>query len=252
MLEILPKNKRETAREYVSRVLKYNIVNLNLKPGQAISENEIAELLGVSRTPVREAFLELAKASIVEVYPQKGTYISLIDMEMVEEARFMRCVLEKAIVDLACEKLTERDFIFLQHNLELQEYCVSRGDYKQLLKHDNDFHKYLFKACNKERVYNTLRGMMTHFDRVRILNLAEMDMRKTVDEHSAILDAIKVRDKKKSVTLMEKHLTRVLFDQSYLAKQHPEYFKRSKASPASGQANDDVQYNNKEAEIYIS
>ncbi len=83
MLEILPKNKRETAREYVTRVLKYNIVNLNLKPGQAISENEIAELLGVSRTPVREAFLELAKASIVEVYPQKGTYISLIDMEMV-------------------------------------------------------------------------------------------------------------------------------------------------------------------------
>ena len=62
MLEILPKNKRETAREYVTRVLKYNIVNLNLKPGQAISENEIAELLGVSRTPVREAFLELAKA----------------------------------------------------------------------------------------------------------------------------------------------------------------------------------------------
>jgi len=248
VLEVLERKKRENAREYVARVLKYNIVNLNLKPGQAISENEIAEQLGVSRTPVREALLELAKASMVEVYPQKGTYISLIDMEMVEEARFMRCVLEKAIVELACDRLADKDFIALQHNLELQEYCVAQGDYKQLLSLDNAFHEYLFRACNKERVYEAIAGIMTQFDRVRILNLVEMDMRKTVDEHKAILDAIKERDKERSVALMEKHLTRVLFDQSYLAKQHPEYFKKSKS--ASTQGNDIAQRSNKKTGVF--
>lgn len=252
MLEVLERKKRENAREYVARVLKHNIINLNLKPGQAISENEIAELLGVSRTPVREAFLELAKMSLVEVYPQRGTYVSLIDVEMVEEARFMRCVLEKAIVELACDRLTDRDFIALQHNLELQEYCVVQRDYKQLLNLDNQYHEYLFRACDKERVYDAIGGIMTQFDRVRILNLAEMDMRKTVDEHKAILSAIKDRDKKKSVALMEKHLTRVLFDQSYLAKQHPEYFKRPKPSPANEQNYSDVQYDNEKTGIHVS
>ncbi|HHW03212.1 MAG TPA: GntR family transcriptional regulator [Thermoanaerobacterales bacterium] len=227
MLEVLERNRRETAREYVMRVLQHNIVNLNLKPGQAISENEIAEMLGVSRTPVREALIELSRASIVEIYPQKGTYISLIDMEMVEESRFMRCVLEKAVAELACDMLSENDFIALEENLHLQESCVNRNDYKRLLYLDNSFHELLFKACKKERTYNLIASMMTQFDRVRILNLAEMDMRRTVNDHREILQAIKSRDKKAAVASMERHLTRVIFDQSYLAEKHPEYFKKA-------------------------
>ncbi|MDK2880130.1 MAG: GntR family transcriptional regulator, rspAB operon transcriptional repressor [Thermoanaerobacteraceae bacterium] len=227
VLEVLERSRRETAREYVMRVLQHNIVNLNLKPGQAISENEIAELLGVSRTPVREALIELSRASIVEIYPQKGTYISLIDMEMVEESRFMRCVLEKAIVELACDMLSENDFVALEENLSLQDSCVNRRDYKRLLNLDNKFHELLFKACNKERTYNLIASMMTHFNRVRILNLAEMDMQRTVNDHKEILQAIKDKDKQKAVASMERHLTRVIFDQSYLAEKHPEYFKQA-------------------------
>ena len=76
---------RETGREYVLRVLKENIVMLELEPGSRISENELAAELGISRTPVREALIELSKSKIVEIYPQKGSYVSLIDWEMVEE-----------------------------------------------------------------------------------------------------------------------------------------------------------------------
>lgn len=227
MLETLARKRRETAREYVTRVLRHNIIYMNLKPGQAISENEIAEVLDVSRTPVREAFIELSRSAMVEIYPQKGTYISLIDMDMVEEARFMRCVLEKAVVRLACKMVSEEELVALEENLHLQLSCARRNDYKRLLSLDNRFHELLFKTCNKEATYCLMQSMMLHFDRVRVLNFTEMSTQVTVDEHGEIFGAIKDRDADKAEELMEKHLTRIIFDQSYLTTVRPEYFKLS-------------------------
>lgn len=227
MLEPLEREKNENAREYVIRVLRHNIINMNLNPGQSISENEIADILGVSRTPVREAFIELSKDSMVEIYPQKGTYISLIDMDMVEESRFVRYVLEKAIVAIACDMLSKDDLFALEENLQLQSYCVARKDFRRLLQLDNSFHEMIFKACNKERTYNFMQNMMFNFDRVRILNLAEMDAQRTVNDHQNILQSIKEKNKEKAQQYMEEHLTRVIFDQSYLTKIHPGYFKQN-------------------------
>lgn len=225
MLETLEKRNNETAREYAIRSIQDNIINMNLKPGQAVSENEIAEALGMSRTPVREAFIELSKLSMVEIFPQKGTYISLIDLDLVEESRFIRCIIEKALVRQVCNMISESYLSYLDENLLLQESCVVNKNYKRLLAFDNDFHELLFKACNKERTYQFIKGMMLHFDRVRILNLAEMDPQKTVDEHKNLLKAIKEKDEKRATDLMEQHLSRVTLDQSYLREIHPQYFK---------------------------
>lgn len=233
MLEKLKKNKREYTREYVMRVLKHNIINLTLKPGQLVSENEIAEVLGVSRTPVREAFIELSRASLVEIYPQKGTCISPIDMDVVEETRFMRCAVEKAIVKLCCDVLTDSDFAYLQENLQLQESCISSKKYLYLLSLDDKFHEYMFKACKKKKIYGLIKSAMAQFDRVRILNFVEMDMEISVNEHKKIFHAMKNRDKELAERLMEEHLTRVIFDMSYLKEKHPEYFKDDSANTSS-------------------
>ena len=93
---------KESARDFAFRTLRDNIVSLELKPGTLISENEIAMELGVSRTPVREAIIDLAKAGIIEILPQRGSYVSLIDPNMVEESRFVRKTLDKAVIELAC------------------------------------------------------------------------------------------------------------------------------------------------------
>ena len=69
--------KRETAREYALRIIRQNIISLDLEPGSRISENELASELGISRTPVREALIELSKIKVIEIYPQRGSYISL-------------------------------------------------------------------------------------------------------------------------------------------------------------------------------
>jgi len=149
-------------------------------------------------------------------------------MDIVEEIRFMRCAVEKAVAKLCCDVFTESDIAYLEENVRLQEECIAASkDYKHLLSLDNSFHEYLFKACNKKMIYGLIKSAMAQFDRVRILNLLEMDMQISVKEHKQIFEAIKNRDKEMAEKLMEKHLTRVIFDMSYLREKHPEYFKKN-------------------------
>lgn len=119
--ERLPK---ETAREYALRVLKENIISLELAPGSMVSENELSSELGLSRTPVREALIDLSKTQIVDVLPQRGSRISLIDYNYVEESRFLRSVLESAVVELICESEIPMDLTNLEHNLKLQQFYL--------------------------------------------------------------------------------------------------------------------------------
>ena len=99
----IAKHDRESNRDYALRVIRENIINLELKPGTMISEQDIANELNLSRTPVHEAMQELSTTKIIEILPQRGSYVSKIDMDRVDEAVFMRTTLESAIAELACE-----------------------------------------------------------------------------------------------------------------------------------------------------
>ncbi|UUZ94098.1 GntR family transcriptional regulator [Paenibacillus sp. P25] len=92
-------------RDYVHETLRKNIMELKLEPGRFISEKEVIEMLQVSRTPIREAFVKLSQEELIETIPQKGSFISLIDLKLVEESRFVRETLERAVVRQACGML---------------------------------------------------------------------------------------------------------------------------------------------------
>ena len=111
----------ETAREYALRMLKENIISMELKPGAMVSENELAAQLGLSRTPVREALMDMAQYGLVDILPQRGSRISLIDYALVEEARFAREVLEVAILSIVCENVTEESLVQLRQNVRFQQ-----------------------------------------------------------------------------------------------------------------------------------
>ena len=115
---------RESGRDYALRIIKENIIRLELEPGSSISDREIAACLSLSRTPVREALLELAKSKVVDIYPQKGSVVSLIDYELVEEAYFVRNVLESAVVELACEKAGDMALEELESSMRLQRFPI--------------------------------------------------------------------------------------------------------------------------------
>ena len=91
------KKEKENGKDYAYRVLKDNIMTLNLKPGELLSEADLSEKLGISRTPIREVLMRLKNEHLIEVKPQTGTYISLIDANLIEEAMFMRYTLEKEV-----------------------------------------------------------------------------------------------------------------------------------------------------------
>ncbi|MDF2942348.1 MAG: transcriptional regulator, GntR family [Herbinix sp.] len=215
---------KESAREYALRQIRENIITLKLKPGSAISENELAKELGMSRTPVREALQELQKINLIEVYPQRGSVISHIDFDIVEETVFLRRVLEKAVVEELCDTITEEKLLELDKNIKLQEFYLDTRSQEKILELDNEFHRSLFVMCNKERIYNLMERMLGHFDRIRALSLYSVKEIKIVADHKAIVNAIRLGDKKLAAEAIVKHLSRYKLDQSEIMEKYPEYF----------------------------
>ena len=217
----------ETARDYALRVLKANIISMDLKPGAMVSENELSAQMGLSRTPVREALMDLAKCRVVDVLPQRGSRIALIDYALVEEARFAREVLEVAILDLVCAQATPADIAQLRQNVRLQT-LVQEPDMEKtqsMMELDDAFHQMLFRIAQKENTYSMLCSMTIHFDRVRSLSLGVVKDSKIIADHQAICEAIAARDAQKAREILIEHLGRVKVDEATIRRAYPQYIK---------------------------
>lgn len=216
---------QETAREYALRMLRENIISLEMEPGSRVNESELTAKLGISRTPLREALMELSRIRIVEIYPQRGSYVSLIEHEPVEEAQFMRLALEKAIMTPVCQKATQEQLIRLEEKIKLQQFYIDNESWERLMEIDNEFHRELFAIANKTQTYTLLTSMMIYFDRIRSLQLRTVDNQYVVDDHREVFEAIREKDAARAAAAMEKHLTRHDVDWEAIRAEHPAYFK---------------------------
>ena len=217
---------RETGRDYALRVLKENIVNLEIAPGSQISENELSAALGISRAPIREALSELEKVKIVEIQPQKKTSVLLIDPALVEEARFMRSTLEDAVIGEVCMQRTDQDLFRLEENLTLQDLAFRSNALDQVMIKDNEFHRYFFEISRKPEIYQLMQTLQIHFDRVRNLTLYTIIDRKILEEHKEIFRCIREQDVENARIRLRAHLERVQVDSSVVRKAYPQYFKQ--------------------------
>ena len=222
LLERLP---RESSGEYALRIIKESIISLELPPGSQISESELAAEMGLSRTPVREALIELSKVKIVDIQPQKKSTIPLIDYEMVEESRFMRSLLECAVVELDCEMAAPADLDRLRENIRVQNLYLDDFYSTQLLTLDNEFHGMLFSIARKSQIFALMQNISIHFDRVRSMALSSVKNLKIVQDHVDLVNAIERRDPAAAKALMEKHLNRYRIDAAALRAEYPQYFK---------------------------
>ena len=216
---------RESSRDYALRNIKENIVNLELAPGSQISENELAAEMGLSRTPVREALIELSKVGILETQPQRRSTVSLIDYDLVEESRFMRYQLECAVAELVCVMAGPVDIERLNANIRLQSFYLDGTYTNELMSLDNQFHGMLFEIAKKSRVFQLIQNLSIHFDRVRGLALsAEKDL-KVVQDHQELVNFIQQRDGTAARELMGVHLNRYRIDAAEIRRIYPQYFK---------------------------
>lgn len=225
-MRLLERYPRETGREYALRVIKYNIIRLELAPGSHVSEKILADEMGLSRTPVREALIELARGGIVEIYPQRGSVVALIDYSLVEEARFMRGVMENAVVKLVCEMASPEDILKLGENLKLQEFYLDSTDNSRLMELDDEFHKLLFDIAQKSQSYLLMQNLTLHFDRVRNMALSAVKELKIVQDHQMIVEAIRQHNAEEAGALMEMHLSRYRIDEEAIRRKYDaKYFK---------------------------
>lgn len=216
----------ETGRDYALRTIKENIINLDLVPGSKVSENELAEEMGLSRAPVREALIELSKVGIVCIYPQRGSVISLIDYNLVEQACFMRETLETAVVERCC--LNGIDGIYLEgmkENLELQKFYLDNENNHRRMELDNEFHMLFFKAEKLMLVHELMAGMLVHFDRVRQMALVVEKKPQIIQDHINILEAVEKRDREEAVAFLHNHLNRYKIDKEIIEAKYPQYMK---------------------------
>lgn len=215
----------ESTRDYASRFLCTNIVSLELKPGQFLSETELANEIGVSRTPLREALIDLNHAHVIETFPQRGNMVSLIDPELVEESRFVREVLDMSVIEIACKIATPEDVMNLEANVKLQEFYLENYVPDKIMELDNEFHKMIYVMANRERTYQMKSGMMIHYDRVRALSLVTVKDTKIVNDHRQIMEAIRDKNVEEAQRLIKKHLSRYDIDKEEIKKEYPEYYK---------------------------
>lgn len=223
-MRLTERQARESGRDYALRTLKDNIIRLELKPGSMVSEKELADELGLSRGPVREAMIELARVKIVEIYPQRGSIISLVNYDLVDEACFMRETLETAVVERCCKRGAEPEHLdWLKENVKLQRFYLENQNYDKLLTLDDEFHRRLFLYANVMQIYNLMNSMLVHFDRVRAMALAAVKNIKIVEDHSLILDAMLKCDSLAAMQIMHTHLTRYQIDKESIRKEYPQY-----------------------------
>lgn len=223
-MNITAKSKDETGRAYAMRTLRDNIISTELKPGTLLSENDLAAELGLSRTPVREAIIELSRTKIIEVLPQRGSRVSLIDMQQVEESNFFRKTMECAIVKLVCEMATSEDLLHLEENVKLQEFYLENPSPNRLMELDDAFHHMLFQICNKIQCYEMVESMSVHFDRIRRLALSSVKDLKIVNDHRSLIEAIKNCNQNEAEAIISKHLSRFQVDEKDIRNAYPDYF----------------------------
>jgi len=217
---------KNTTSKTIYYKLREEIINLYLEPGTNISEKELSDKYSVSRTPVREALVRLAQEGLVNIYPQKGTVISLIDLSAVEEGRFLREHLERAVVKEACIEFSQENILALEMNLKLQKMYIENNDYKKLFEADEEFHKIIFEGCNKKRIWKSINDGSTEFQRIRVLRLAvNSGWDNIYVQHKEIFDAIKNKTPENAEEFMKEHLNMVIFDKNQIRESYPNYFK---------------------------
>lgn len=237
-MQIIPRMAKESARDYALRFLKHNIMNLHLKPGSMVSVWELAEVVGVSRTPIREAMQELEKTGILEVFPHAGSRISYIDYNRIHESCFIRTTLETMVVAEVCDLFGPEHEAAFEDILYAQRREIERNtpatDPVLFLEMDNRFHRLLYSIANKELTYQAVTGCLWHFDRLRAISFSAVDTQRLVAEHEGIYQTIREGDKRRAKQLTKKHLSGYLGDEAAIRAKHSEYFNDSASRVDAG------------------
>src|SRR5882724_9519688 len=179
---------RASIAEQVFRTLRSSIVTMRLTPATALSEQDIADRLKVSRQPVREAFIKLSEIGLVRVLPQRGTFVVKISAKAVTDARFVREAVECAIARRACEGIAKAAIDALSAIIAAQRAAAKAADLEEFFVLDEGFHHGLAIAAGCTYAWKVIEEAKAQMDRVRFLSVPDATpMDRLIVQHQTIL-----------------------------------------------------------------
>lgn len=206
--------------------LRADILYARLRPGELLSENQLAQQLSVSRTPVREAIQRLAREGLVRVLPQRGSRVALLSLQRIREALFVREAVEshviRALLSMPADVV---DIAVLKTCIARQADAVARDDLEDRMRCDEDFHRALLTFCGMQGVWPIVAQARDMHQRVRAIAVPRFQSGKeAVQDHRAIVRALQSRDAERAVAQMAGHLRQNESLTARVAELHPDYF----------------------------
>jgi DNA-binding GntR family transcriptional regulator len=205
--------------------LRQAIIKCVLLPGTSLSEKEVSALFGVSRQPVREAFIKLAEAGLIRILPQRGSFVCKISLRQVKEGRFIREAVESAIISKAAELIQPAQLSMLEWSLAQQQKAVEQRDFIAFLEMDDKFHALLAEIVDCPRAWIFLENIKAHMDRVRYLTLGDISpLDELYQQHANIVESLRTHDAAQAVSSMHRHLRELQSTLEQVGRQHADWF----------------------------
>jgi DNA-binding GntR family transcriptional regulator len=215
----------EPIGKQIFRSLREAIFTGLLAPGTPLSEKEVSEMFQVSRQPVREAFIKLVEAGVLQVLPQRGTFVKRISPRKVREGRFIREAIEAAVVRKAAVAITDAQLAELAANLREQKVAAKVNDTAAFLACDEQFHFLIAQSIDCVAAWETIQDIKAQMDRVRYLSLHEVSpLDLLIKQHALIVSGLKAHDPDAAENAMRAHLREILVSLGPVAQLNPDWF----------------------------
>ena len=207
MFPLSKKLPSENNKIYSYRAIKEGILSLQLQPGQALSVVDLAKVLNVSTTPIKEAMGRLQLEHLVEIIPQVGTYVSKIKPQLIEEATSIRFILEKEALKLACKSFPRESLDQLKKNVAFQEILmVQKGTKWDFKKLDQNFHYIIFQGNQRKMMWEAITQLAAHYHRMTMLSQKEHDFYGLIIDHKNIISIIENKEIYQVENILGKHI----------------------------------------------
>ena len=194
-------------RDVVFNTLRQAILKGELKPGERLMEIALAERLGVSRTPIREAMRKLEQEGLVVMIPRRGAQVANITEKDLNDVLEVRIALENVAIEKACARMTEDEMSRLWLAAKEFEHTIAEGNLVKLAEADVAFHEIIYQASDNKRLIQVLNNMREQIYRYRVEYLKDEETRNLlVKEHEEIYEAIRNRDVKQAQEISYQHI----------------------------------------------
>lgn len=201
-------NEYKPLREVVFEVVRKSILEGNFTPGERLMETQLAEQLGVSRTPVREAIRKLELEGLVVMVPRRGAYVASMSVKDISETFEIRSALEGLAASLAVDKITPDEIESMEVIVLKMSQFIEEKNIEMIVETDEQFHDVLINAGRNQKLTQMISLLREQIKRFRLASLSKIDRQSLVlGEHRQILEAIAERDQERAQTLVEKHIS---------------------------------------------